>query len=208
MGSEPLRVAHSSCECAAIADRPTMPATPQATHFNPVFGALGTTIFTVMSALAIEHRAVNLGQGFPDEDGPLAIREAAAKALRDGPNQYPPSRGVAELRHAITRHAHRFYNLDLDAEREVLVTSGATEALTACIMALAGPGGEVVLIEPAYDSYKPIAEAAGAAIRTVKLAPPAWRLTRDALAAAVTPKTRAILVNTPLNPIGRSFDRE
>jgi len=177
-------------------------------RFNPVFGALGTTIFTVMSALATQHRAVNLGQGFPDEDGPLAIREAAAQALKNGPNQYPPTRGLTELRRAIAAHAHRFYGLELDAEREVLVTSGATEALTACIMALAGPGDEVVLIEPAYDSYRPIAEAAGAVIRTVKLAPPEWRLTRDALAEAVTPRTRAILLNTPLNPIGRSFSRE
>jgi N-succinyldiaminopimelate aminotransferase len=185
-----------------------MPSNSRAASFNPVFGALGTTIFTVMSALAAEHHAVNLGQGFPDEDGPVAIREAAAKALREGSNQYPPTRGVMELRRAIAAHAHRFYGLDFDAEREVLVTSGATEALTACIMALAGPGDEVVLIEPAYDSYRPIAEAAGATIKTVTLAPPHWRLTRETLAAAVTPKARAILVNTPLNPIGRSFDRK
>jgi aspartate/methionine/tyrosine aminotransferase len=176
--------------------------------FNPVFGALGTTIFTVMSALAVEHRAINLGQGFPDEDGPLVIREAAAKALRDGPNQYPPTRGLMTLRSAIAAHAQRFYGLALDPEREALITSGATEALTACILALAGPGDEVVLIEPAYDSYRPIAQAAGATIKSVKLAPPDWRLTRDALAAAVTPKTRAILLNTPLNPIGRCFDRD
>jgi N-succinyldiaminopimelate aminotransferase len=185
-----------------------MPDTVRVPRFNPVFGALGTTIFTVMSALAVEHRAVNLGQGFPDDDGPLAIRQTAAKALIDGPNQYPPTRGRMELRRAIAAHAKRFYNLEFDAEGEVLITSGATEALTACILALAGPGDEVVLIEPAYDSYRPIAEAAGATIKTVKLAPPDWRLTRSALAAVVTPKTRAILFNTPLNPIGRSFDRE
>jgi len=177
-------------------------------RFNPVFGTLGTTIFTVMSALAAEHQAVNLGQGFPDEDGPFAIREAAARALKNGPNQYPPTRGLMELRRAIAAHAQRFYGLEFDAELEVLVTSGATEALTACIMALAGPGDEVVLIEPAYDSYRPIAEAAGAAIRTVKLSPPDWRLTREALSAAVTSRTRVILLNTPLNPIGRSFGRE
>ncbi len=184
-----------------------MPFPNEFHSFNPVFGALGTTIFSVMSALAVEHRAVNLGQGFPDEDGPLAIRNAAARALKDGPNQYPPTRGLMELRRAVAAHARRFYDLHFDSEREVLVTSGATEALTACIMALAGPGDEVVLIEPAYDSYRPIAEAAGAEIRTVKLAPPNWLLTREALSAAVTPKTRAILLNTPLNPIGRSFDR-
>ncbi len=176
--------------------------------FNPVFASLGTTIFTVMSALATEHGAINLGQGFPDEDGPVAIRGAAARALIDGPNQYPPTRGLPVLRRAIAEHAERFYDLSFDPDREVLVTSGGTEALTASIMAFAGPGGEVVLIEPAYDSYKPIAEAVGAAIRTVKLEPPHWRLMEDALVAAVTPETRAILVNTPLNPIGRVFDGE
>ena len=194
--------------CGPTPTTPLMPPSTRVSRFNPVFGALGTTIFTVMSALAVEHRAVNLGQGFPDEDGPLAIREAASKALIDGPNQYPPTRGLMELRRAISAHAQRFYGLAFDAEQEVLVTSGATEALTACILALAGPGDEVVLIEPAYDSYRPIAEAAGATIRTVKLAPPDWRLTREALAAAVTPKTRAILLNTPLNPIGRVFGRD
>lgn len=176
--------------------------------FNPVFRSLGTTIFTVMSALAAEYGAVNLGQGFPDEDGPLSIREAAASALINGPNQYPPMRGVPPLRHAIAAHAMRFYGLEFDPECEVLVTSGATEALAASILAFAGPGDEVVLIEPAYDSYRPIAEAAGAAIRTLKLAPPEWRLTRDALAAVVTSRTRAILINTPLNPLGRAFERE
>lgn len=178
------------------------------TSFNPVFAKLGTTIFTVMSALAAEHKAVNLGQGFPDEDGPIAIREAASRALIEGPNQYPPTRGLPVLRKAIATHAKRFYGFDFDAEKEVLVTSGATEALTASILGLAGAGGEIVLIEPAYDSYRPIAEAAGAVVKTVALAPPAWRLTEEALAAAVTDKTRAILVNTPLNPIGRVFDGE
>lgn len=173
---------------------------------NPVFAALGTTIFTHMSALAAEHGAVNLGQGFPDEDGPVAIREAAAKALIEGPNQYPPMRGRIELRKAIAAHAKRFYGFDLDSDTEVVVTSGATEALTASIMAMVGEG-EVVMIEPYYDSYRPIAEAMGAAVRTVKLEAPAWRLTEEALRAAVTPKTRAILVNSPLNPIGRVFDR-
>jgi N-succinyldiaminopimelate aminotransferase len=182
-----------------------MPRTPS---FNPVFASLGTTIFTVMSALAAEHGAINLGQGFPDEDGPAAIREAAARALIDGPNQYPPTRGLPALRRAIAAHAKRFYDLSFDPDSEVLVTSGGTEALTASIMAFAGEGGEVVLIEPAYDSYKPIAEAVGAAIRTVKLEPPLWRLTEGALAATITPKTRAILINTPLNPIGRVFDSD
>ena len=174
---------------------------------NPVYSALGTTIFTHMSALAVEHGAVNLGQGFPDEDGPVPIREAASRALLEGPNQYPPMRGRIELRKAIAAHAKRFYGFDLDPDSDVVVTSGATEALTASIMAMVGEG-EVVLIEPSYDSYRPIVEAMGATARVVKLEAPDWRLTEEAVRAALTAKTRAILVNSPLNPIGRVFDRE
>src|ERR1700742_1884059 len=184
-----------------------MPHT-QKLQFNPVFAQMPTTIFTRMSALATKHSAINLGQGFPDEDGPASIREAAAKVLRDGPNQYPPTRGVMPLRAAIAKHAKRFYDLDFNAETDVLVTSGGTEALTASIMGLAGPGGEVVLIEPAYDSYGPIAEAVGAKVKTLKLAPPAWKLDADALAAVITPDTRVVMLNSPLNPIGRAFMRE
>lgn len=176
--------------------------------FNPVFARQGTTIFTVMSALATEHKAVNLGQGFPDLDGPESIRAAAAKVLMEGPNQYPPMAGMAELRRELSAHAKRFYALDYDWRDEVLVTSGGTEALTAAILGLAGPGDEIVLIEPAYDSYRPIAEAAGAVVKTVTLAPPDFRLTYAMLAAAITPRTRAVMVNTPLNPIGRVFDAE
>jgi aspartate/methionine/tyrosine aminotransferase len=175
---------------------------------NPVFSALPTTIFTHMSALAVAHEAINLGQGFPDEDGPLAIREAASRALIDGPNQYPPMKGRVELRRAIAGHAKRFYGLDFDVESQVLVTSGATEALTASIMGLVGQGDEIVLIEPSYDSYRPIAQAVGATVRSIKLAPPAFRLTEEALRAAISPKTRAIVINTPLNPIGRVFDAQ
>ncbi|HEX4370366.1 MAG TPA: aminotransferase [Rhizomicrobium sp.] len=174
--------------------------------FNPVFARQGTTIFTVMSALAIEHKAVNLGQGFPDLDGPDAIRAAAAKVLMEGPNQYPPMQGMPDLRRALSDHARHFYRLDYDWSDEVLVTSGGTEALTAAIMGLVGPGDEVVLIEPAYDSYRPIVEAVGGVAKTVTLSPPAWRLTEEALAAAVTPKTKAVMINSPLNPIGRVFD--
>lgn len=179
-----------------------------ALSFNPVFAGLPTTIFTHMSALAAKHNAINLGQGFPDEDGPLSIRQAASKALLEGPNQYPPSRGLLPLRAAIAKHAKRFYDLDFNAETDVLVTSGGTEALTASIMGLAGPGGEVVLIEPAYDSYGPIAEAVGAKVRTLKLAPPDWKLNEAALAAVLTPNTRVVMLNSPLNPIGRAFTRE
>jgi len=170
--------------------------------------ATGTTIFTVMSALATEHSAINLGQGFPDEDGPLPVREVAARALLEGPNQYPPMKGRIELRRAIAGHAKRFYDLRFDPETEVLVTSGATEALTASIMGLVGQGDEIVLIEPSYDCYRPIAEAVGAIVRSVKLVAPDFRLTEGALREVVGPKTRAIIINTPLNPIGRVFDRE
>jgi aspartate/methionine/tyrosine aminotransferase len=175
---------------------------------NPVFAKLPTTIFTVMSALAAEHAAINLGQGFPDEDGPLSIRDSAAAALREGPNQYPPTRGVPALRQAIATHAKRFYGFDFHPDRNVLVTSGGTEALTASILALAGEGGEAVLIEPAYDSYRPIALAVGARVKSLNLAPPAWRLEEAALAEIVTPETRVVMLNTPLNPIGRAFDRD
>ena len=185
-----------------------MSAETQKNLANPIFAGMGTTIFTVMSGLATEHRAINMGQGFPDEDGPIAIREVAAKALIDGPNQYPPSRGLPQLRKAIAAHARRFYGLEFDPEREVVITSGGTEALTASTMAFAAPGSEVVVIEPAYDSYKPMAEAAGAVVKAVKLAPPDWRLTEEGLAAAMTPKTSAILINSPLNPIGRVFDEK
>ncbi len=174
---------------------------------NPVFAALGTTIFTAMSALAVEHKAVNLGQGFPDLDGPEEVRAVAARALSEGPNQYPPMRGTMELRRALSKHARDFYRLDYDPEHEVLVTSGATEALAGAIFGLVGPGDEILLFEPYYDSYRPIAEAAGAVVKTVALQAPDWRLTDDVL-AAITPRTRAILLNTPVNPVGRVFDAE
>ncbi|MBV9061854.1 MAG: aminotransferase [Alphaproteobacteria bacterium] len=175
---------------------------------NPVFSKLPTTIFTTMSALAAQHSAVNLGQGFPDEDGPVSIRQVAAKALADGPNQYPPMRGIPQLRQAICAHAKRFYGIEFDPDANVVVTSGGTEALTASIMALAAQGGEVLLIEPAYDSYAPIAEAVGARVKTVKLSPPDWRLDAEAIAAAITPDTRVLMLNSPLNPTGRAFTRD
>jgi N-succinyldiaminopimelate aminotransferase len=173
---------------------------------NPVFASLPTSIFTVMSALAVKHQAINLGQGFPDLDGPEAVRAVAAKALMDGPNQYPLMRGMMELRRALSAHAGKFYDLSYHPESEVLVTSGATEALAAAIFGLVARGDEIVLIEPHYDAYRPIAEAAGAVVKTIALSPPGWRLTAEALAAAITPRTRAILMNTPLNPVGRVFD--
>jgi aspartate/methionine/tyrosine aminotransferase len=174
---------------------------------NPVFGGLGTTIFTVMSALAAEHKALNLGQGFPDEDGPRSIREAAARVLMEGPNQYAPSPGMPALRQAIARHARRHYDLSFDWEQEVVVTSGATEAVSDCLMALLGPGDEAILIDPAYDSYRPIIEAVGARPVGVKLDEKAWGLPLDAIAAAVTSRTKLVLINSPHNPSGRVFNR-
>src|SRR5712671_583729 len=151
---------------------------------NPVFSGLPTSIFQHMTALALKHDAINLGQGFPDEDGPLSLREVAARQLLEGPNQYPPSKGMAILRQAVAGHAARFYGLTYDPEDEVVITSGGTEAITGALMAMAGAGDEVVMIEPTYDSYRPMAEAAGAVVRAVKLEPPSWRLTEEALRAA------------------------
>lgn len=174
---------------------------------NPVLAGLPTTIFTHMSVLAVAHGAVNLGQGFPDADGPMAIREVAARALTDGPNQYAPMRGRPDLRAAIAAHAATQYGLAYDTEREIIVTCGATEAIVASLMAVARPGAEVVLVEPTYDSYRPMAQAAGLVVKSVVLSPPHWRLTQEALEAAVTDRTAAILINSPQNPIGRVLTR-
>ncbi len=174
---------------------------------NPVFARLPISIFQHMTGLAVRHDAINLGQGFPDEDGPLSLREVAARALVDGPNQYPPSKGLAVLRQAVSDHARTFYGLENDPEDEVVITSGGTEALGACILAFAQAGEEFVLVEPTYDSYRPIVEATGAVVKTVILAPPGWRLTEAALRAAIGPKTRAVLINSPHNPAGRAFSR-
>lgn len=175
---------------------------------NQVMDGQGTTVFEVMSRLAIEHGSINLGQGFPDEDGPEDVRQAAADALMAGPNQYPPMAGLPELRQAIAAHAARFYDLDVDWQREVLVTSGATEALADCFFGLLNPGDEVVLLEPLYDSYPPIVARAGAVPRYVRLEPPDWKLPVAALEEAFGPKTKAILLNTPMNPASKVFDAE
>ena len=172
---------------------------------NALLAATGTTIFTVMSALATKHGAINLGQGFPDTDGPEHVLRAAADALLDGRNQYPPLTGVPELREAVARANARHYGLDIDPAREVVVTSGATEAITASLMALLDPGDEVVLIEPLYDTYLPVVRLLGAVPRLVRLQPPHWELPRAELAAAFGPRTKAILLNTPMNPTGKVF---
>ena len=175
---------------------------------NTYLGSIGTTIFTVMSALATEHKSINLGQGFPDTEGPADIVQAAADALKDGRNQYPPMPGVPELRQAVAAANRRFYGLDIDWAQEVTVTSGATEAITACLMAVLDPGDEVVLIEPLYDTYVPVVRMLGAIPRIVRLAPPHWELPRAELADAFGPKTKAILFNSPMNPCGKVFTAE
>ncbi len=172
---------------------------------NTLLSGIGTTIFTVMSALATKHQAINLGQGFPDTEGPRDVVEAAAAALLDGRNQYPPLTGLAELRQAVAATNRRFWGIEADPDREVVVTSGATEAITACLMALLDPGDEVVLIEPLYDTYLPVVRLLGAVPKLVRLAPPRWELPRAELAAAFGPKTKAILFNTPMNPTGKVF---
>jgi aspartate/methionine/tyrosine aminotransferase len=175
-------------------------------ELNPVFARQGKTIFTVMSALATDYGAINLGQGFSDEDGPIAIREIAATALREGPNQYPPMTGLSVLRAAIAAHDLRFYGMDFDPECEVVVTSGATEALADSFMALIRPGDEAIIIEPAYDSYRPMLEALGAKVKTIRLSAPDFRLSEAMLADVFSEKTKLIVVNSPLNPAGRVFD--
>lgn len=176
-----------------------------AASVNAVLSGYGTTIFTVMSALAQAHGAINLGQGFPDGEGPDDIREFAARSLLDGPNQYPAAQGIPALRQAVAAHNARFYGLSVDWEHQVLVTSGATEALAASLFGLLNPGDEVVLFAPLYDSYLPIVQLAGAVPRIVPLAPPDWTLPGEALAAACSTKTKLILVNSPMNPTGKVF---
>lgn len=172
---------------------------------SSILGAYGTTIFEVMSQLALQHQAINLGQGFPDEDGPRDIREVAAKALLDGPNQYPSMMGISELRQAVAAHDKRFYGIDANWQSDVLVTSGATEALAACILGLVNPGDEVVLFEPLYDCYLPIIQLAGGIPKFVRLDPPRWEIDPAALRAAFSPRTKMILMNSPMNPTGKVF---
>jgi len=175
---------------------------------NTLLSGIGTTIFTVMSALAVEHGSINLGQGFPDTEGPADVVRAAADALLDGRNQYPPMPGVPELRQAVAAANRRFYGLEVDWASEVVVTSGATEAITACLMAVLNPGDEVVLIEPLYDTYLPVVRMLGCTPRLVRLEPPDWTLPRAELADAFGPKTKAILLNSPMNPASKVFTEE
>lgn len=175
---------------------------------NRQIAALPTTIFTVMSELARAHDAINLGQGFPDTEGPQDMVQAAADALLDGRNQYAPLTGLPELRRAVADSNARFQGVEIDAESEVVVTSGATEALAASLMALIEPGDEVVLIEPLYDTYLPMVRQLGGVPKLVRLEEPGWTLPREALAAAFSARTKAILLNTPMNPTGKVFTTE
>jgi N-succinyldiaminopimelate aminotransferase len=171
-------------------------------------GQPAPTVFAEMSALAASTGAINLGQGFPDEDGPVAVLDAAVEAIRHGDNQYPPGRGVPDLRAAIAEHQERFYGLTPDPEREVLVTAGATEALAATLLALCGPGDEVVTFEPFYDAYGALIRLSGATHVTVPLRAPDFLPDEATLRAAVTDRTRVILVNSPHNPTGRVLPAE
>ncbi|MGW2333570.1 pyridoxal phosphate-dependent aminotransferase [Streptomyces sp. NPDC001685] len=177
---------------------------------NRRLAEFGTTIFAEMSALALSTGSINLGQGFPDTDGPEEVREAAVRALRDGRgNQYPPGPGVPELRAAVVAHQERRYGLTYDPDTEVLVTAGATEAIAAALLALVEPGDEVVALEPYYDSYAACIAMAGGTRVPVTLRPHdgAFRLDLDELRAAVTDRTRLLLLNTPHNPTGTVLTR-
>ncbi|MFD4736993.1 pyridoxal phosphate-dependent aminotransferase [Streptomyces virginiae] len=176
---------------------------------NRRLDGLGTTIFAEMSALATSTGAINLGQGFPDTDGPESVREAAVRALRDGRgNQYPPGPGIPELRQAIADHQRRFYDLSFDPDTEVLVTAGATEAIAATMLALLEPGDEVIAFEPFYDSYAACIAMAGAKRVPLTLRAPSFRPDLDELRSKITPRTRLLLLNTPHNPTGMVLTTE
>jgi aspartate/methionine/tyrosine aminotransferase len=174
---------------------------------HPLYEQMETSVFERMSLAAAKHGAVNLGQGFPDFGWPPEILAAAAKAVVEGSNQYAPSRGLLVLREAVAAHYGRHQGLDLSADN-ICVTSGATEALAAAILATVEPGDEVILLTPAYDAYAPLVRRAGGVVREVALQRPGWRIERNALEAAISPKTRAIVFNNPHNPTGRLFDAD
>ena len=175
---------------------------------NPMFANLPTTIFEVMSSLARETGAINLGQGFPDDPGPEDVRRVAADAVLTGYNQYPSMMGIPELRSGIAAHYKHWQGVDLDANTEVMVTSGATEALAGAILGIVEPGDEVVLFEPMYDAYLPLVRLAGGVPKFVTLQPPHFQLTEEALAQAFSPKTKAVVFNNPLNPTATVFAPE
>ena len=177
---------------------------------NSRLAPFGTTIFATMSALAVETGSINLGQGFPDTDGPAEVLDAAVNAIRTGQNQYPPGIGVPELRHAVAEHQRRFWGLDFDPDTEVLITAGATEALAGALLGTLEPGDEVVVFEPMYDSCQACIALSGARVVPVLLrpTPDGYRFDEDEVRAAMSPRTRSILLNTPHNPTGKVFTRE
>ena len=177
-------------------------------HLTAKLQGFGTTIFAEMSALAVATGSVNLGQGFPDTDGPREVLDAAIDAINSGLNQYPPGPGMQVLRDAIAAHQSRFYGVDYDPNSEVLVTAGATEALAGALISLLDTGDEVVVLEPMFDSYAPCIAMAGAVVKPVTLRPPQYTFDPDELRAAFTQKTKLVLFNTPHNPTGRVFTRE
>ena len=174
---------------------------------NTYLSSLPTTVFTIMSQLAARYDAINLGQGFPDTEGPADIINVAAETLKDNRNQYAPLTGLPELRQAVAESNWRFYGLEIDPATEVVVTSGATEALAACLMAVVEAGDEVVLIEPLYDTYLPMLKMIGAVPKCVRLQPPHWKLPEEELRAAFGPKTKAMILNSPMNPAGKVFSQ-
>ncbi|MBN8915421.1 MAG: aminotransferase [Rhizobiales bacterium] len=174
---------------------------------NPIYAGLPTTIFEVMSGLARTHEAVNLGQGFPDDPGPEDVRRKAAEAVVDGWNQYPPMMGLPEVRHAATAHYRHWQGLELDPDAEVMVTSGATEALAGALFSLIEPGDEVVLFQPLYDAYLPLVQRAGGIPRLVRLEPPFWAMTPEKLDQVFSERTKLVLFNNPQNPTGVVYDR-
>ncbi len=177
------------------------------THLAQRLDGIPPTIFTTMSALALRTGAVNLGQGFPDTDGPASVVEAAGRAMRSGANQYAPGPGVPALRQAIARHQQRHYGIELDPDRQVVVTTGCTEGVAAALLGLVDPGDEIVVLEPYYDSYVAMIQMCGAVRRPVTLRAPDFRLDADELRAAVTPRTRFVLLNSPHNPTGTVLTR-
>ncbi len=175
---------------------------------NSIFSNLPTTVFEVMSGLARDLNAINLGQGFPDDPGPDDVRQKAADAVLNGYNQYPSMMGIPELREAIAAHYRRFHGVDLDPAREVMVTSGATEAIAGALFATIEPGDEVVLMQPTYDAYVPLVLRAGGIPRFVTLRPPHWHFSEADLERVFTSKTKAVVFNNPLNPCGVVYPRE
>ena len=175
---------------------------------NKIFAGLPNTIFDVMSQAARDLNAINLGQGFPEDPGPLDVREKAADAVLNGYNQYPSMMGIPELRNAVAKHYAHWHGLKLEPMSEVMITSGATEALTGAILGLVEPGEEVLVFQPMYDSYVPIIRLAGGIPKFIRLEPPHWLLPEEAIRKAITPKTKYVIFNNPLNPAAVVYPRD